>query len=136
MHREMNRPFGLVVALGVALLGIVSVAQARGMLVTATDVVEECQVKLESEAVPVSTDPVVLRAVYSLAIGEELVAELQEGSGVKVVKVERESEEPLAIKLTLDTSEAASGEWTLALAGENGRCTGKVTVRAGDAEES
>lgn len=136
MHREMNRPFGLVVALGVALLGIVSVAQARGMLVTATDVVEECQVKLESEAVPVSTDPVVLRAVYSLEIGEELVAELQEGSGVKVVKVERESEEPLAIKLTLDTSEAASGEWTLALAGENGRCTGKVTVRAGDAEES
>ncbi|HLU25721.1 MAG TPA: hypothetical protein VKZ58_08450 [Longimicrobiales bacterium] len=136
MHRETNRLSVLFVALTVGLLGIVSIAQARGAIAAATDVLDTCQLTLDSETVRPSPDPVVLRAVFSEPIGEELVAEIQEESGLKVVKVEREADEPLAIKLTLDAKEAASGEWTLALAGENGRCTGKVKVQAAEPQDT
>lgn len=90
----------------------------------------ECEITVEAESVPVRPDSVVLRLVYSEPIGEELVAQLEEESGVRVVKVERESTEPLAVRVTLNTSEAKAGEWNISLKGENGECRGKVKVAA------
>jgi len=92
----------------------------------------DCEITVDAESVPVRPDSVVLRLVYSEAIGEELVAQLEEESGVKVVKVERESTEPLAVKVTLNTSEAKAGEWNISLKGETGECRGKVKVTASE----
>src|SRR5690606_11475306 len=92
----------------------------------------ECEITVEAESVPVRPDSVVLRMVYSEPIGEELVAQLEEDSGVRVVKVEQESTEPLTLKLTLNTSEAKAGEWTISVKGEQGECTGKLKVAAAE----
>jgi len=124
---------GVSKAAGVGLvLGVVVAATAatpdRPPVVPALD----CDLTVEAESVPVRPDSVVLRMVYSEPIGEELVAQLQEESGVKVVKVERESTEPLAVKVTLDTSQAKAGEWDISLKGEGGECKGKVKVAASE----
>jgi hypothetical protein len=90
----------------------------------------ECQVQTDLTEVPVSAEPVSLVAVYSDELGEEIAAAFAEESGVEIVEIQEDPEDGLTVVLVLDTSEAAAGEWELALEGEAGRCVGEVTVVA------
>ncbi len=120
---------GILKAVGAGLvLGVVLAANSATPGRTAVVPALDCELTVQAESVPVRPDSVVLRLVYSEPIGDELVAQLEEESGVKVVKVERESAEPLTVKVTLNTSEAKTGEWNISLKGEGGECKGKVKV--------
>lgn len=124
---------GISKAAGAGLvLGVVFAANAATLERPAAAPASECELTAQAESVPVRPDSVVLRMVYSEPIGEELVAQLEEDSGVRVVKVEQESTEPLTLKLTLNTSEAKAGEWTISVKGEQGECTGKLKVAAAE----
>jgi hypothetical protein len=125
--RGVSKAAGVGLVLGVAFAAFAATPD-RPVVVPALD----CELTVQAESVPVRPDSVVLRMIYSEPIGDELVAQLEEESGVKVVKVERESTEPLAVKVTLDTSQAKAGEWNISLKGEGGECKGTVKVDAAE----
>lgn len=127
MRMEMHRVgLGLAVALG--LLGSATVVQAQDPVPEPTT--GQCEVQV-AEPVSVSEEPVVVEATISDTIGEALSAVLQEESGVQLVSAEAGAEEG-QVSLTLDTSQAVSGEWTVSLMGESGECSGTFTVAAAE----
>jgi hypothetical protein len=129
--RGVSKAIGAGLVLGVA-LAVTAATPDRQPAESGAD----CELKAQAESVPVRPDSVVLRMVYSEPIGDELVAQLEEESGVKVVKVERESTEPLTVKLVLDTSQAKAGEWSVSLKGSGGECKGTVKVAEAEPKPS
>lgn len=87
-----------------------------------------CEVQV-TEAVPISEEPVVVEATYSPTLGEALAAVLQKESGAQLVFAEIGTAEQ-SLLLTVDTSQALPGEWTLSLTAEGGVCTGTFIVAA------
>jgi hypothetical protein len=88
----------------------------------------ECEVRTDLTAIPVSVDPVNLLAAHSDAVGEDVSAAFAEESGVEIVSIEQDPDNPLLLMLTLDTSGAASGDWELVIEGETARCVGEIEV--------
>lgn len=123
--RGVNHRVGLGLAIALGLLAAATNVQAQD---PEPEQAMACEVEV-AEAVSVSEEPVVLEASYTEAIGEALSAVLQEESGVQLVSAEPGAEEQ-SVRLTLDTSQAVSGEWTVSLMGESGECTGTFTVSA------
>lgn len=71
----------------------------------------------------------VVEATYSPTLGEALAAVLQKESGAQLVFAEIGTAEQ-SLLLTVDTSQALPGEWTLSLTAEGGVCTGTFIVAA------
>lgn len=115
-------------------VGVLTLAAAFGLANLPAQAEEsvargECEVAVAAEALPVTAEPVVVQASYTEAIGEELVVGIEEESGIRLISAGREDDdEPQTLRLTLDTSEAAVGAWTLVLRGDDGECTGTVVV--------
>ena len=82
------------------------------------------------DAIPVRATPVAVDAALTQAIGDSVKAEFSAESKVIVSRAAADPASPQVVKLTLDTSAAAPGEWTLLLKGTTGDCTGKVRIAA------
>lgn len=88
-----------------------------------------CRAEVAAESIPVHPDLFEVRVTFTERIGERIAALFQEESRVTVVEIERDQEQPRSVRLTLNTSEAVAGEWTLVLEGEEGRCKGEARIR-------
>jgi len=116
------------VALSLPVLAVTTAAEAQQV----PSETETCAIETTSKSIPVSTAPFVLQATLSEAIGDSVAVSFPEESRVRVVSVKRDEAEPLALHVTLNTSEAVAGEWAVAVVGEAGRCVGDVMVVAVD----
>ena len=87
-----------------------------------------CSIKLASDSVQVSAQPISVDASLSEAIGDSVSAAVQQESKASVVSVGAAGAN--AVKLTLNTSEAVPGDWSLSLKGTAGECTGKMKIIA------
>ncbi|HEY4304576.1 MAG TPA: hypothetical protein VGM82_08925 [Gemmatimonadaceae bacterium] len=91
-----------------------------------------CTVKFAVDSVPSSASPVVINASLSSAIGEGVAASFPAESAVNVVAVGPAAAGGAnALQLTLNTSAAKTGEYTVALKGKTGECSGKLKIVAG-----
>lgn len=89
----------------------------------------ECELTLDAETLPIRAEPFDVRAHFTQAVGDTLSVRFAEESRVTVVAVVRASEEePNALRVTVNTSEAQAGQWPVTLHGEAGECTGTATV--------
>lgn len=96
---------------------------------------QECEVTTSVESVPVQAEPVEVPLRHSQAIGDSATAAFPEESGITVVSIGREdSDEPMTLRLVVNTSEAAAGEWPITVRGTAAACTGSLTVAAADTE--
>lgn len=121
---------GLIGAVaGVTVLAVVT-APATAAVPVAPPAVSQCAIEVNG-VVSRGAEPVVVAARMSEALEGNLTASMEEESGVVVVAAAR-TDEPTTIRLTLRTTEAAAGEWTLTIKNEAGaECAGKVRVAAG-----
>lgn len=118
---------GRVVLSATVWLGLVAIAapaQAR----QSSPESKECNVEVAAEAIPVHPDLFEVRATFSAALGERIVALLDKESRVRVAAVEPDPDHPRSVRLTLDTSEAVVGDWTLVLESDTGVCRGAFRV--------
>ena len=92
-------------------------------------VLTECELTLRPAEVPQGPEAPVVRATLSEEIGEIQEVSVQERSQVQVEQVEAPS--PNVLVITLDTEEAEAGQWTVTVEGEDGQCTGRLTVQGG-----
>jgi hypothetical protein len=130
MHLELKHTvrLGLAVAVGLFATAASASAQQPAPTPTPEPAPEVCEVVLETASVPVDAEPVIVKAAYSQELGETVTAEIAEESGIKVVSAETDAETPLTLKITLDTSAAAAGDWEFALRGDAGACAGTIAV--------
>lgn len=118
--------FGLITTF--ALVGSAVAAQAQ------EPPEQECRITLDREEVSVRPSPVAIMGAFSEVIGDSIAAEFPEESGIEVVAAERtEGEDSRSVRLVLRTTEAVEGDWTLTVRGEQGACTGRITVRSAEA---
>lgn len=91
-----------------------------------------CTVKFAVDSIPSSASPLVVNAALSSAIGDSASAAFPGPSGISVVAVGPAAVGGAnALQLTLNTSAAKAGEWTVSFKGKTGECTGKLKVVAG-----
>ena len=68
----------------------------------------------------------------SAAIGDSVAASFPSASSITVVSVGPPAAGGAnALQLTLNTSDAKSGEWPLSLKGKTGECSGKLKIVGG-----
>lgn len=123
--------FGLAVVFGLIAASGVSAQQPAPAPTPAPqpeETPEACAIVVEAASVPVNAEPVTVKAAFSQALGENVQAEIPAESGIKVITAEADTEAPLTLKLTLDTSAATAGDWELALRGDEGSCAGTIAV--------
>jgi len=89
-----------------------------------------CTAAIRGDAVPVSATPVAVDAAITQVIGDSIRAEFPAESKLVVSRAAADPAAPQVVKLTLDTSAAAPGEWTMLLKGTAGDCSGKVRITA------
>ena len=89
-----------------------------------------CTAAVRGGSIPVRPTPVAVDASITQAIGDSVKAEFPPESKVVVARAAADPATPQIVKLTLDTSAAAPGEWTMLLKGTTGDCTGKVRITA------
>ena len=89
----------------------------------------ECEITLRPAELPRGPEPPVVRATLSEDIGEIRGVSVEERSRVEVVQMEAPS--PNVLVINLRTEEAEAGEWTVTVEGENGECTGRLTIQGG-----
>ena len=88
-----------------------------------------CSVKVADDTVGVAASPVVKKASLSEAIGDSISASFPRESNVSVDKVDPSPDGAAnTLQLTLNTSKAKPGDWTLSMKGTKGECTGKLKV--------
>jgi hypothetical protein len=117
---------------GAAILAVAAAFGVANLPAQAEDgvVISQCEIVVDAEALPRSAEPLMVEATYSEPIGEELTVVIPEESGIRLVAVEPDAENGQVLHLTLDTSEAAPGEWELAVRSDAGQCTGTLVVAA------
>lgn len=133
MARRIESRIGAGVLAATALVWL-----AAGLEANPAEAVQEpeCRIYVEAPAVPVDLDPVTVEGEYTEDIGDPLAAVVAEESGVAVVSVAPGEEgEAMAVRITLDTSEAQAGTWALTLRGEAGECQGDLTIAGGEPDE-
>ena len=87
-----------------------------------------CSVKVDDE-ISVAAAPVVKKASLSEAIGDSVSASFPKESNVSVDKVDPSPDGAAnTLQLTLNTSKAKPGDWTLSMKGTKGECSGKLKV--------
>lgn len=89
-----------------------------------------CAAAIRGDAIPVSATPVAVDVAITQAIGDSIKAEFPAEAKVVVPRAAADPAAPQVVKLTLDTSAAAPGEWTMLLKGTAGDCSGKVRITA------
>ena len=89
-----------------------------------------CAAAVRGDAIPVSATPVAVDIAITQAIGDSIKAEFPAEAKVVVPRAAADPAAPQVVKLTLDTSAAAPGEWTILLKGTAGDCSGKVRITA------
>jgi hypothetical protein len=114
---------GFVGAILVA--AIAGTASARHPRPTASSQNQACAVTVDS-AISVSVTPVTVLAHYSGSIGDSVSASFEAGSHITVGQAAAAGAQ--SVSLILDTSHAATGNWTLTLSGTKGQCSGQVAV--------
>lgn len=88
-----------------------------------------CSVKVADDTVGVAAAPVVKKASLSEAIGDSISASFPRESNVSVDKVDPSPDGAAnTLQLTLNTSKAKPGDWTLSMKGTKGECSGKLKV--------
>ncbi|MEP6729621.1 MAG: hypothetical protein ABJE10_03230 [bacterium] len=87
----------------------------------------ECSVSVR-DSLPVLPTPVAINASITQSIGDSVKAEFPAESKIVVAGVMADAAAPKTVKLTLDTSAAAPGEWVFWLKGTAGNCAGKIKV--------
>ena len=87
-----------------------------------------CAVKV-ADTVGVAATPVIMKASLSEEIGDSISASFPRASNVSVDKVDPSPDGAAnTLQLTLNTSKAKPGDWTLSMKGTKGECTGKLKV--------
>jgi hypothetical protein len=135
MNVKQAKQAGMIGAVAVALVAMLALAGARATdpeptLATAL-VPAACTVQVAG-AIPIQTEPVVIKASHSEPIEGEPTALFPVESGIEVVSAVPVEAEPLTVSLTLRTAQAQAGDWDLTIAGTNGgECRGKVKVQTG-----
>lgn len=113
----------LLVVTGVATSGPASAAADPGV---------QCRVAFEPHEVTARDEPVTLTGELSQPIREVDEVLPEDDSGILVESFDPSEEEPDTIRyveVTLDTSRADPGDWTLTVVGTTTDCAGVVTVR-------
>lgn len=88
-----------------------------------------CAVKVADDSVAVAAAPIVKKASLSEAIGDSISASFPRESNVSVDKVDPSPDGTAnTLQLTLNTSKAKPGDWTLSMKGTKGECTGKLKI--------
>src|SRR4051812_10954320 len=90
-----------------------------------TPALAACTATVRADSIPVRSTPVAIDAAITQAIGDSVKAEFPAESKVVVSRAAADATAPQVVKLTLDTSAAAPGEWPLLLKGTAGECSGK-----------
>lgn len=90
---------------------------------------DDCRAGLRPEEVRPAEEPVTVIARLSEDLGRVNEVEIEERSRVEILRVQPISHPVL--RLTLDTSEAARGEWEVTFTAEAGACAGRLRVAAG-----
>ena len=89
-----------------------------------------CTAAVRGDSIQILPTPVAVDAAITQAIGDSVKAEFPAESKIVVSAAATDPAAPQIVKLTLDTSAAAPGEWTLNLKGTAGGCNGKVRITA------
>jgi hypothetical protein len=89
-----------------------------------------CTAAVRGDSIPVRPTPVAVDAAITQAIGDSVKAEFPAESKIVASRAAADPANPQIVKLTLDTSVAAPGEWAMLLKGTTGDCTGKVRIAA------
>lgn len=88
-----------------------------------------CTVKLDATPVAVGPTPVTLQAAVIGTLGDSVSATVAPESKISVVGVKGTGN---ALELTLNTSQAVPGEYTISFKGTNGECATKLKVGAAE----
>ena len=88
-----------------------------------------CTATINSDSLRVAPTPLAIQAALSSSIGDSITATFPADSKISVVKVGAAS--PVnSLRLTINTSAAAPGEYEISLKGTKGECSGKLKLAA------
>jgi hypothetical protein len=90
-----------------------------------------CTIKFDATPVQVAPSPVTLQASVMGALGDSVSATVAPESKISVVGV-KAAGAPNALELTLNTSQAVPGEYTISFKGTSGQCATKLKVGAAE----
>jgi hypothetical protein len=126
MHNRIDKRLAVGAVFG--LLTFATAARLQATPVDPTAPPAACTVTVRGDSVPVRAEPVMIDAAVTEAIGDSISASFPVESKIVVASVAPATGMPNAVRLTLNTSAAAPGDWTISLKGSSGACTGKVKV--------
>jgi hypothetical protein len=89
-----------------------------------------CTAAVRGDSIPVRATPVAVDAAITQPIGDSVKVVFPAESKIYASQAAPDPAAPQIVKLTLDTSAAAPGEWTMFLKGTTGDCSGKVRITA------
>ncbi len=90
-----------------------------------------CEAYVYPDSAPAQSEPVEIRARLSADIGEVTQVEVDDESGLAIGKIE--TTEADSIVVSVDTSKAIAGGWTLHFRGDQGVCTAQWIVEGDSA---
>lgn len=126
LHRTSSRLAAALLLGGAAIAIGAAAPDAQATQTRATVSFGACTAKV-SDSVAVAPTPVTVQASLTQAIGDSVSASLPPQSNVDVEKVAAAASGN-ALQLTLNTSKATPGEYTLSMKGTAGECTGQLKV--------
>ena len=126
LHRTSSRLAAALLLGGAAIAIGTAAPEAQATQTHATVNFGACTAKV-SDSVAVAPTPVTVEAALTQAIGDSVSASLPPQSNVDVEKIAPASGAN-ALQLTLNTSKATPGEYTLSMKGTAGECTGQLKV--------
>jgi hypothetical protein len=128
MSHPTTRRLAAAIVFGAGML-FASVAAAQAPAKQQSGAKHTCSVKVADDTVGVAATPVVKKASLSEAIGDSISASFPRESNVSVDKVDPSPDGAAnTLQLTLNTSKAKPGDWTLSMKGTKGECSGKLKV--------
>lgn len=128
MHAANLGRFAIAAAVGMTALWGASEAEARAITPT-VPAAQPCTVTLDTDAVPVQNEPVEVQARLSAALGDSISAAFPAESRITVLNVSQG--QPNSVRLSLNTSSAEAGTYTITLRDAEGTaCSGPVQVAA------
>jgi hypothetical protein len=128
MHRNTISRLGAAIIVGVALYGTGAAAQVRPQ--SASGQLPTCTVTVSGgDSVNVATSPIVLQTKLTAALGDSISVSFPVESKITVVKVApAANNEPKAVEVTINTSEAKPGKWPVAFKSKSGECSGELKI--------
>jgi hypothetical protein len=131
MQKVLNGRLAAGLALGGVALWMATTVEARPVV---TEPGSECVVTTDVEAIPVQAEPVAVQLRHSEPVGDSVTVTFAEESRVVVLAIAQAEDAENTLQASLNTSEAAAGEWSVSLRSSAGECKGTVVVGAADTE--